>query len=52
MSLFDVVGRSLEALPHTEVLVADTPADRILEGDLAAGSLERSWVDTDCMGPT
>lgn len=52
MSLFDAVGHSLEALRHIEVLVADTPADHILEADLAADSLERSWVDTDCMGPT
>lgn len=52
MSLFDAVDRSLEVLRHTEVLVADSPADRILEEGLAVGTLERNLVDIGCMGPT
>lgn len=52
MNWFGAVDRSLEALPHTEVLVADTRAARILEAGLAADSLERNLVDIGCMGLT
>ncbi len=51
MSSLGVVGRSPEALRHTEVAV-DILADRILDGGLVAGNLGRSSVGTGCMGLT
>ena len=51
MNLSCVVDRILEVLPHIEVLVADSPADRILGEDLA-GIPERSLGGIGCKDPT
>lgn len=51
MNWIYAVGRSLGALHRIEVLVADSPADRIL-GEGLAGIPERNLGGIDCMGPT